>query len=135
MKKVAILVISILMFIQMCVPCGASDMAAPCTVEQVLSDFEINTNGLARAVYYASGDNTTENITITITLEKRTLLLFWNDVETWTITSNDTSCSGSVEYQLTKSGTYRCTIVYEVTSTDGTVESKEYQERIEYDPA
>ena len=101
----------------------------------VRSNFYLDAQNIAVAEYRCNGDATTENITITITLEKRTLLLFWNDVETGTITSNDTSCSGSVEYQLTKSGTYRCTIVYEVTSTDGTVESKEYQEKIEYDPA
>ena len=104
-------------------------------LQRDMSGFEISATGLAEISYNCSCDPLTDHVTITVKLEKRLLLVLWTDVEEWTITSYDLVCSGELEYQLTKSGTYRCTIVYEVTNTDGTTDTKEYQKEVEYDPA
>lgn len=97
--------------------------------------FFISPDGTANISYQHIGDALTDSITITVKLEKKNLIFFWKDIEEWTITSYDIVSSGELEYQLTKSGTYRCTIVYEVTNTDGTTETHEYQKEVEYDPA
>ena len=96
--------------------------------------YAISEQGEVSVYYYCSGDASTVSVKVTILIEKRTLLLFWKDVQEWTI-NGSTSVQGVKNYSLTDSGTYRCTIVYEVTSTDGTVETQEYEKQIKYDPA
>ena len=59
---------------------------------------------------------------LTVTVEKRFLWAFWNDVGTWTATSTDIHGSFYHEMSLNGSGTYRATFVLEVTGTDGTVD-------------
>ena len=59
---------------------------------------------------------------LTVTVEKRFLWAFWNDVGTWTATSTDIHGIFEHEMPLNGSGTYRATFVLEVTGTDGTVD-------------
>jgi len=107
---------------------------SPLAMDIYTGDFSISEQGEVSVYYYCSGDASTVSVKVTILLEKRTLLLFWKDVVEWTI-NGSTSVQGVKNYTLTDSGTYRCTIVYEVTSTDGTVETQEYEKQIKYDPA
>ena len=59
---------------------------------------------------------------LTVTVEKRFLWAFWNDVGTWTSTS--TGIYGIFEHEMSfnGSGTYRATFMLEVTGADGTVD-------------
>ena len=59
---------------------------------------------------------------LTVKVEKRFLLVFWNDVGTWTSTSTDIHGTFYHEMSLNGSGTYRATFTLEVTGTDGTVD-------------
>ena len=60
---------------------------------------------------------------LTVTVEKRFLLVFWNEVGTWTSTSTDIHGSFYHEMPLDGKGTYyRATFTLEVTGTDGTVD-------------
>ena len=59
---------------------------------------------------------------LTVTVEKRFLWAFWNDVGTWTATSTDLDGVFYYEMALNGSGTYRATFTLEVTGTDGTVD-------------
>lgn len=132
MKKILSVFFALIMVASMIIQASA---LTPFVIERNSSSFLITDGGLAIMSYHLRGDANTESITVTIKLEKRTLLLFWTDVEEWTVTSYSAEFSGEKTYQLTDSGTYRCTIVYEETSSDGTVDTYEYQEKAEYDPA
>ena len=58
----------------------------------------------------------------TIKVEKRFLLVFWNDVDEWTATSTDVWGEFIHVFPLDGKGTYRATMTLEVTGTDGTVD-------------
>ena len=135
MKRQLAALLTVLMLLSLCVTVSATDIVMPYEVDRTLGGFIIDSSGIAQIDYGCIGDSTTESIRVTVKLEKRTLLLFWKDVETWTVNVNGTSVSDYLTYQLTDGGTYRCTITYEVTSSDGTVETDEYQAKAEYNPA
>lgn len=59
---------------------------------------------------------------VTIKLEKRFLLLFWNDVDEWTATSTELWGFFNHNFELDGKGTYKATMTLEVTGTDGTVD-------------
>ena len=60
---------------------------------------------------------------LTVKVEKRFLLVFWNEVDTWTSTSTDIDGSFYYEMPFDGKGTYyRATFTLEVTGIDGTVE-------------
>ena len=73
-------------------------------------------------VTYTGYDVSFVSAKLTVTVEKRFLWAFWNDVGTWTSTSTDIHGSFYHEMPLNGSGTYRATFVLEVTGTDGTVD-------------
>ena len=133
MKRILSLAIAIVLALSVPVVVNASGTTYD--LHRDMSNFEISATGLASISYNCSCDSLTDHVTVTVKLEKRLLLVLWTDVEEWTITSSDLTVSDVLQYQLTKSGTYRCTIVYEVTNTDGTTDTKEYQKELEYDPA
>lgn len=136
MKKTIAIIFAFLLFVSLVAPAyAANSHIVPYDINSGFGEFYIEPNGNTYIGYRYDGDNFTESVTVTVRLEKRLLLVLWTDVEEWTITSYDAVSSGELEYQLTKSGTYRCTIVYEVTNTDGTTETHEYQKEVEYDPA
>lgn len=87
--------------------------------------FLIDENGVAWvAAMYDGYDGITTGATITIKLEKK-FLWWWNDVDNgWTdntYVKEFTGCSDFVNYslQLSKTGTYRATVVYTVYGTGG----------------
>ena len=71
---------------------------------------------------YTGYDASFVSARLTVTVEKRFLLVFWNEVGTWTATSTDIDGTFYYEMPLNGSGTYRATFVLEVTGTDGTVD-------------
>lgn len=84
------------------------------------TDFYISDSGLATVdLKYNGFTDITTGATITIKIEKRFLLVIWNDVVSDTITVTGERYSDTLYYQLEKSGTYRCTVVYTVSGSGG----------------
>ena len=82
--------------------------------------FSITDTGEARVTYQYEGyPNITTGAEITIKIEKRNLLIFWNDIVEETIVVAGESYDGVYRYQLSKTGTYRCTVTYRVSGTGG----------------
>ena len=133
MKKVISLIMAICLMFSFVVCVSAAKELY--TLKSQMNAFVISSNGVATIQYGYEFDASTTGVTVNVLLEKRTVIFFWKDVESWTITCSDSYLVDVIQYQLTKSGTYRCTIVYEVTNTDGTTETHEYQKEVEYDPA
>ena len=71
---------------------------------------------------YTAVDTTFVSAKLTVKVEKKFLLFFWDEVGTWVSTSTEVFGRYYHEMALTGSGTYRATFVLEVTGTDGTVE-------------
>lgn len=72
---------------------------------------------------YTGYDASFVSAKLTVKVEKRFLLVFWNEVGTWTATSTDIHGSFYHEMSLDGKGTYyRATFTLEVTGTDGTVD-------------
>ena len=69
---------------------------------------------------------------LTVKVEKRFLLAFWNEVGTWTSTSTDVDGSFYHVMTLDGSGTYRATFTLEVTGTNGTVDVVEIERESSY---
>ena len=82
--------------------------------------FTITDSGLARVAYgYEGYSNITTGAEITIKIEKRNFLIFWTDVVEETVSVVGESYDGLFTYQLTKTGTYKCTVTYRVSGTGG----------------
>ena len=69
---------------------------------------------------------------LTVKVEKRFLLVFWNDVDTWTATSTELYGFFGHVMSLNGSGKYRATFTLEVTGTNGTVDVVDSQIQSEY---
>lgn len=98
------------------------------------SDFAITSTGEAIvAVNYEGYTNVATGATITIKIEKRTLLLFWSDVIDETITVVGSSYFRELHYQLEDKGTYRCTVVYTISGTGGADDVLTFEETAKYE--
>lgn len=60
---------------------------------------------------------------VTVKVEKRFLLVFWNDVDEWSASSTDPYGSFYHLFALNGKGTYRATITLTITGSDGTVDT------------
>ena len=84
------------------------------------TDFAIVDDGTAIVnVNYTGYSDVTTGATIKITIEKKTLLFFWNDVISETYTVNGYRYTNEYCYQLEDTGTYRCTVEYVISGTGG----------------
>lgn len=82
------------------------------------TDFSISSSGLASIyVYYEGYKGITTGARIEVTLQRKTWGLFWSDVETWTRIPGTVSFTDCLTYQLTKTGTYRAIVEYEIRGT------------------
>ena len=82
------------------------------------SNFIIVDNVAYVDVSYIGYSNVTTNAKITITLQKRTLLLFWSNETEWIDTSDRVSNTFTHTYPVS-SGTYRVKITFEISGTGG----------------
>ena len=71
---------------------------------------------------YTGVDTTFVSAKLTVTVEKKFLLFFWDEVGTWTATCTEIDGDFYYEMPLTGAGTYRASFTLEVTGTDGTVD-------------
>ena len=87
---------------------------------RVVTAFSITDTGEARVTYsYEGYPNITTGAEITIKIEKRNLLIFWNDIVEETVVVTGVRYDDVFMYQLSKKGTYRCTVTYRVSGTGG----------------
>lgn len=82
--------------------------------------FGISKDGTASVtVEYEGYTNVTTGATINITIKKRTLLLFWSEVVTDSVTVSGDYYVNEFYYQLEEKGTYKCNVEYIVSGTGG----------------
>lgn len=60
---------------------------------------------------------------LTVKIEKRFLLLFWTEVDTWSASSTEIDGMFSHAFTLTGSGTYRATFTLLIYGNDGTYDT------------
>ena len=98
------------------------------------SGFAITETGEAIvAVNYEGYTGVTTGATITIKIEKRTLLFFWTDVVNDTITVVGDRYLDEFYYQLEDKGTYRCTVVYTISGTGGADDVRTFEDTEKYE--
>lgn len=68
------------------------------------------------------GYDSFERIDVNVKLQKRFLLVFWNDVDEWNASSTDPYAILDHTFALNGTGTYRATFTVTVTGSDGTVD-------------
>lgn len=86
----------------------------------VSTSFVISDVGRATVGYEYDGyTGITTGATITIVLEKRNFLFFWNEVLTDTVTVQAEYYADELVCHLTERGTYRCKVTYVISGTAG----------------
>ena len=103
------------------------------------TNFTITTAGKATiSATYDGYKNITTGATITSYIEKRTLGLFWSRVDIgepnneWVDTSTDYVGAFGHEFWLDSKGTYRATVVYEISGTGGATDEITYEQERTY---
>lgn len=79
--------------------------------------------GYANVVYY--GYDSFVRADLTVKVEKRFLLFFWNDVDEWSASSTEIDGHFYHVFTLEGSGKYRATFTLLITGNDGTVDTIE----------
>lgn len=115
-----ILVAVILMSVFTTVVSASNEGISVCNNNVAMTDsnFIIVDNVAYVDVSYIGYSNVTTNAKITITLQKRTLLLFWSNETEWIDTSDRVSNTFTHTYPVS-SGTYRVKITFEISGTGG----------------
>ena len=98
-------------------------------VGSATSAISINDSGKLTIGYKYSGySSITTKAVITTYIEKKTLGLFWKRVDIgktnneWIDTINDYRYTGSRTHQLSSSGTYRVTVIYNIYGSGGSAD-------------
>lgn len=95
--------------------------------------FDITDAGQAIVyVDYTGYSGVTTSATIEIKIEKRTLLFFWNDVITETLSVDGYRYDNELYYQLSDTGTYRCTVEYTIYGTGGSADVVTFEDTVKY---
>ena len=84
-------------------------------------DFTITGNEGYATIQYVGNDGFAY-AAVSVKVEKRFLLAFWNDVDEWSTTSTSQRATLGHIFALSSSGTYRATLTLEVTGTNGATE-------------
>ena len=74
-------------------------------------------------VIYTGNPSTFSYAKLTVKVEKRFLLVFWNDVTEWTTTSSDVNGNLYNVLPLNGSGKYRATFTLEIYGLNGSVDT------------
>ena len=101
--------------------------------DTTFTSFSISDIGSASVfVRYRGYPNITTGATICIKIEKRNLLVFWNEVINDTYYFREESHAETFVYQLEKTGTYRCTVDYLISGTGGADDEITFQDTKTY---
>lgn len=135
MKKTKILsfILAVLLF-AMCFASTVLAVEARLTnTMQTVTYFSISDTGVATVyVDYEGREELLTSATITITIKKRFLLLFWTEVVTQTVTTAETSFSKTLKYQLEDTGTYKCNVEYVITGSTGATDTIPFEDTATY---
>ena len=130
MKKITKTLIAILLLVIMCmtnVTAFASDEGImPCLSHMEDGSFTFvptEEGGYVDVTYY--GYDSFVRADLTVKIEKRFLLVFWNDVSEWSASSTELNGIFYNTLPLNGSGTYRATFTLLITGNDGTVDTIE----------
>ena len=74
-------------------------------------------------VSYAGYPDTFSKVDIHVKLQKRFLLVFWTDVDEWSASSTECEDIFSHTFALNGTGTYKATLTFTATGTDGSTDS------------
>ena len=103
------------------------------------TNFVISNTGKASiSAVYNAYPSYFSKATITSYIEKRTLGLFWTKVDIgqpnneWVDTSTDIAKAFLHEFQLNSTGTYRATVVYEISGSGGATDVIDYEQERTY---
>ena len=123
MKRKICLILSCILLLSliMTTAVSASDISTYNNHTMVTAtSFIITDSGEACVAYEYDGyEGITAGAVITIKIEKRNLLFFWNEIVEDCFVVPEVSGFGCNYYQLTSKGTYRCTVTYRVSGTTG----------------
>ena len=120
-KSIRFILVAVVLFSVFATVVSASNegiMLCNNNVLQTDANFFISNDTAYITVSYIGYNNITTHAKITTTLQKRTLLLFWNDQVEWVDTSVATDDIFEHTYPVS-SGTYRVKITYEISGTGG----------------
>lgn len=135
MKKICFIMAIVFLFSAIYVlPASASEISPYYNnVTTTRTSFRINESGNAYVdVYYKGEPNITTGATITVKIEKRNLLVFWNEVVNDVYYFREESHAETFVYQLEKSGTYRCTVDYLISGAGGSDDEITFQDTKTY---
>ena len=132
MKKIFVFFLAVLIMVSSLVVVQAASVYTNHTM-RASTNFSITETGIAEVYtcYDAYEDVMTE-ATITITIKKRSLLFFWNEVTTHTLYSTETHFVNLYEYQLSEKGTYKCEVEYVISGTAGEDDVLPFEDTVTY---
>lgn len=87
-----------------------------------------SSGGHTNVSYLGSADSFSK-ADIHVKLQKKFLLVFWTDVDEWSVSSTEYEDDLSHSFTLNGTGTYKATLTFTATGTDGTVDT--YTDTIE----
>lgn len=127
MKKIALMLTFCLLFSSLL---GVNAFAAtdensavtPCFTNTAATQTTFNIESDGRVVVgigYFGYPDMVSKATITIKLEKRNLLFFWDEVYTESFVVYDECYADTIIYLVTKTGKYRVTVTYEIEGPSG----------------
>ena len=127
MRKITKSLVAILLIALMSMT-SVTAFAADAGIDPRLSHAEVgvtafsasNNVGYISMSYYAYSDFVRADLNVKI--EKRSLLVLWNDVAEWNASSTDIDGDFYHEFALNGSGTYRATFTLSITGNDGTTD-------------
>lgn len=133
MKKTTSLILAVVMIITMfstaALTCSAEEPTPRLSnLNECSLSFVIDSGKAHVAVAYTGMVDTFTQIKATVKIQKRFLMVFWNDVDIgepnneWVATSTDSDGCLIGEFDITKSGTYRAVFTIEVYGTGGEVD-------------
>jgi len=130
MKKSLAFILTIVMAISMITAGAIPASAAENTIQPRLSNadtanvsFVVDEYGIGYfAVTYNGNEETFTEAKVSVTIQKRFLLVFWDDVDRWTGISNEVYGDFYTTFILGDTGTYRAVFTLEFYGTSGVVD-------------
>ena len=101
-------------------------------VNNTNTQFAISDAGEASVAVYYDGTGVATGATISVKIEKRNFLIFWNEVVNEVYYFREESHAETFVYQLEKTGTYRCTVDYLISGTGGLDDEINFQDTQTY---
>lgn len=92
-------------------------------LSDVVFTFSATSTGGHIGVSYTGYSDTFARADIHVKLQKKFLLVFWTDVDEWSVSSTEVEEDFYHCFTLNGTGTYKATLTFTATGTDGTVDT------------